>query len=189
MLYPQDLSYSKYSINVSTEGTRLAICPNEPEPSRERRCRKVEWVINDFLRARSCQHPSLHPPGRYCAWRGRPCLTQDILLGCVQFPNLCVLRQKWFLIQLRTILSKDIGPSSRKWPAAPTNWGTNLSPLGQETNRRKSQARWAGVKRACRKSQQPRLDGRGRSFCGHWGGSSKSGWLLFKDRDLSKALV
>lgn len=35
VLYPQDLSYSKYSINVSTEGTRLAICTNEPEPSRE----------------------------------------------------------------------------------------------------------------------------------------------------------
>lgn len=29
VLYPQDLSYSKDSINVSTEGTRLAICPNE----------------------------------------------------------------------------------------------------------------------------------------------------------------
>lgn len=35
VLYPQDLSYSKYSMNESTEGTRLAICPHEPEPGRE----------------------------------------------------------------------------------------------------------------------------------------------------------
>ena len=149
VLYPQDLSYSKYSINVSLEGTRLAICPNEQEPSREWRCSKVEWVTNDFLRARSCQHPSLHPPGRYCAWRGHSSLTQAIPLGCVQFPNLCVLRQKWFLIQLKTVLSKDTGPSSRKWPAALTNWGTSPSPLGQETKRRKNQEHWTDVKWAC----------------------------------------
>lgn len=53
----------------------------------------LEWMADEFLRAGNGQHPSLGPPRKKASFKLSP-LSQTILMGCVLFPNLCVMQRR-----------------------------------------------------------------------------------------------